>query len=82
MVNTDSLKLKKQEIIAKCEEIVKLNPTNRSCKYAISYLQSEEVKLEGKEKFFACVFYDFAMTRGLTITVTNTSLVTLIIASF
>jgi hypothetical protein len=44
MTLSDSQTLKKKEVVTKCEEIVKQNPNNLSCKYAIEYLQSDEVK--------------------------------------
>ena len=42
-------KKKKDDILSKCKEIAKDHPNNKSCKYAISYLEeSDEINPESK----------------------------------
>ena len=38
-----------EELVAKCQQVLKQNPNNRCCKYAIDYLSSEDVTILSSE---------------------------------
>lgn len=52
----EEFKKKKADIVSKCKGIVKDHPNNKSCKYAISYLdESDEINIENIDRFIKCI---------------------------